>query len=238
MAREHQHLLHKATQTSLEYVSLLCTSILTSTYCGYNPADALTFVCCGEQTDWLAFSPSILHTYRQAYRLPTPSSYTHPHADIIFTSSRVALRSPTSVLARRRLRDLKHRRKAATLVNGHKHHHHSHQPQQQPQQQAERTSERLKAAQTGASENSRVHVSEIDPTSSSSSSSSSVPAPPLPLPQQPPVTRTPAPPRPRPQARRLHSRPQEKEQQECGPAEAQARERDKGRRSSRSRAWR
>jgi hypothetical protein len=56
-------------------------------------------------------SPSILHTYRTAYKLSTPSSYTHSHAELIYASSRTALRSPSAVLARQRLRDLKHQRR-------------------------------------------------------------------------------------------------------------------------------
>jgi hypothetical protein len=59
-------------------------------------------------------SPSILHTYRTAYKLSTPSSYTHPHAELTYNSSRIALRSPSAVLARRRLRDLKHKRRKST----------------------------------------------------------------------------------------------------------------------------
>src|ERR1700742_3195748 len=65
------------------------------------------------QTDWATLAPSILHTYRTAYRLATPSSYTFPHADLIYNSSRTALRAPSAVLARRRLRDLKHQRRKA-----------------------------------------------------------------------------------------------------------------------------
>ena len=63
------------------------------------------------QTDWLLFSPRTLHAYRQAYRLSASSAYTHPHADLIYKSSRVAKRSPSAVYARRKLRDLKHERR-------------------------------------------------------------------------------------------------------------------------------
>ena len=59
-------------------------------------------------------SPSLLHTYRTAYRLPTQSSHTHPHADLIYKSSPTALRAPSAVAARRKLRDLKHQRRKAT----------------------------------------------------------------------------------------------------------------------------
>lgn len=61
-------------------------------------------------------SPSHLHTYRTAFRLPTQSSYTHSHADLIFKQSQTALRSPSAVLARGRLRDLKHQRRKATQI--------------------------------------------------------------------------------------------------------------------------
>ena len=67
------------------------------------------------QTDWNTVSPLTLRTYRTAYRLPTLSSYTHDHADLIYNSSQTALRAPSAVLARRRLRDLKHQRRKATL---------------------------------------------------------------------------------------------------------------------------
>ncbi|RMZ79276.1 hypothetical protein DV737_g3508, partial [Chaetothyriales sp. CBS 132003] len=63
--------------------------------------------------DWTAVSVTVLHTYRTAYRLPTQSSHTHPHADLIYKSSRTALRSPSAVLARRKLHDLKHQRRKA-----------------------------------------------------------------------------------------------------------------------------
>jgi Sin3 binding region of histone deacetylase complex subunit SAP30 len=74
------------------------------------------------QTDWNTLPPSILRSYRNAYHLPTATAYINPHAELIYKSSRTALRAPSSVLARRRLRDLKHQRqKAAAATNGSSH---------------------------------------------------------------------------------------------------------------------
>ena len=77
---------------------------------------------------------STLHTYRHAHRLATPSAYIHPHADLIFASSRTGLRSPSSVAARRKLRDAKNqaRRKDGSSAGVSKH------------KDRERSSDRLK----------------------------------------------------------------------------------------------
>ncbi|KAK5052567.1 hypothetical protein LTR84_002432 [Exophiala bonariae] len=72
------------------------------------------------QADWTSTPNSVLRTYRIAYRLQAPSTFCHPHADIIHKSSSIALRSPSAVLARRRLREEKHRRRKVDLqqLNG------------------------------------------------------------------------------------------------------------------------
>lgn len=51
--------------------------------------------------------------------MPIPGSYTQPHADLLYKSSDVALRAPSAVLARRKLRDLKLHRKHLSQINGH-----------------------------------------------------------------------------------------------------------------------
>ncbi|KIW19777.1 hypothetical protein PV08_00352 [Exophiala spinifera] len=65
------------------------------------------------KTDWNTVPASILRTYRVAYRLPVPSTLNHPHADLTYKSSRVALRAPSAVQARRKLREQKHQRRNA-----------------------------------------------------------------------------------------------------------------------------
>lgn len=60
-----------------------------------------------------------LHTYRAAYKISTPASYTHPHANLIYNSSHIAKRSPSQVLARRKLKDLKSHRRKLAQTNGH-----------------------------------------------------------------------------------------------------------------------
>ena len=86
------------------------------------------------QMEWQTLPTSILHTYRHAHHLQTPSAYNNPHADLILASSRIGLRSPSSVTARRKLRDAKHhaRRKDAAAVEASKH------------KDRERSSDRLK----------------------------------------------------------------------------------------------
>ncbi|RMD40634.1 hypothetical protein DV735_g4500, partial [Chaetothyriales sp. CBS 134920] len=69
--------------------------------------------------DWTSVSVAVLHTYRTAHRLPTQSSHSHPHADLIYKSSRTALRSPSAVLVRQKLRDLKHQRRKAARQPAH-----------------------------------------------------------------------------------------------------------------------
>ncbi|KEF59729.1 uncharacterized protein A1O9_04575 [Exophiala aquamarina CBS 119918] len=63
------------------------------------------------RTDWISTPNAVLRTYRTAYRLHVPSTFSHPHADIIYNSSQTGLRAPSAVLARRRLREEKHRRR-------------------------------------------------------------------------------------------------------------------------------
>lgn len=53
-------------------------------------------------------STSILRTYRIAHRLSVPSAYNHPHAELTYTSSDIALRAPSIVQARRKLREQRH----------------------------------------------------------------------------------------------------------------------------------
>src|SRR5437762_14267253 len=84
--------------------------------------------------EWHTLPTSVLHTYRHAHRLQTPSAYINPHADIILASSRTGIRSPSSVTARRKRRDAKHnaRRKDAAALEASK------------QKDRERSSDRLK----------------------------------------------------------------------------------------------
>ena len=66
------------------------------------------------QVDWSHFPIHALHSYRSAYRLQIPSSYTQTHADILYNSCDLALQAPSQVLARRKAHDLKlYRRKQA-----------------------------------------------------------------------------------------------------------------------------
>ena len=54
---------------------------------------------------------SILRTYRIAHRLPVRAAFNHGHAELTYTSSELALRAPSAVQARRKLRDQKHQRR-------------------------------------------------------------------------------------------------------------------------------
>jgi hypothetical protein len=65
------------------------------------------------QTQWHTLPQSILHAYRHAYQLDSASAYTNPHADLILSSSRTGLRSPSSVLTRRKIREARRRRREA-----------------------------------------------------------------------------------------------------------------------------
>ncbi|EXJ90218.1 hypothetical protein A1O1_03317 [Capronia coronata CBS 617.96] len=60
------------------------------------------------RTEWNTMSTSILRTYRIAHRLSVPSAYNHPHAELTYTSSDIALRAPSVVQARRKLREQRH----------------------------------------------------------------------------------------------------------------------------------
>ncbi|RVX67291.1 hypothetical protein B0A52_09329 [Exophiala mesophila] len=70
--------------------------------------------------DWTSAPNTFLRTYRIAHRLPVASTFAHPHADIIYKSSHLALRSPSAVQARRKQHEQKRqKRKSATVqVNG------------------------------------------------------------------------------------------------------------------------
>jgi hypothetical protein len=68
------------------------------------------------RTSWATFPTPVLHAYVFTNRLNTPSSYTHPHAELLYKSSETALRAPSQVAARRRLRDLKAARRRDSAV--------------------------------------------------------------------------------------------------------------------------
>ncbi|EHY58874.1 hypothetical protein ABEF95_005549 [Exophiala dermatitidis] len=63
------------------------------------------------RTGWDTMSTSVLRTYRIAHRLSVPSTYNHPHADLIYTSSDIALRAPSAVQSRRKLREQRHQQR-------------------------------------------------------------------------------------------------------------------------------
>src|SRR2546423_9717321 len=86
------------------------------------------------QIQWHAFPATTLHSYRHAHHLQTPSAYNNPHVDLILASSQTGLRSPSSVVARRKIRDAKHRvrQKDAAAAESSKH------------KDRERSSDRLK----------------------------------------------------------------------------------------------
>jgi len=63
------------------------------------------------RTEWTTMPTSILRTYRIAHRLPVPAAFNHGHAELTYTSSELALRAPSAVQARRKLRDQKHQRR-------------------------------------------------------------------------------------------------------------------------------
>ena len=57
-----------------------------------------------------------LHSYRSAYRLQIPPSFTQSHADLLYKSCDLATRAPSQVLAKKKAHDLKiYRRKQAQL---------------------------------------------------------------------------------------------------------------------------
>ena len=82
------------------------------------------------QTQWQSFSPSTLHTYRHAHHLSAPSAYSNPHADLILSSCRTGLRSPSMVTARRKKRQAKLAARRESKLNG---------------KERERSSDRLKS---------------------------------------------------------------------------------------------
>ncbi|EXJ80640.1 hypothetical protein A1O3_06924 [Capronia epimyces CBS 606.96] len=63
------------------------------------------------RTEWNTMSTSVLRTYRIAHRLSVPSAFSHPLAELTYTSSDIALRAPSAVQSRRKLREQKHQRK-------------------------------------------------------------------------------------------------------------------------------
>ncbi|KAK5957233.1 hypothetical protein OHC33_001605 [Knufia fluminis] len=68
--------------------------------------------------DWSHLPTQALHSYRSAYRLQIPSSYTQSHAELLYSSCDLALRAPSQVLARRKAHDLKvYRRKQADQIS-------------------------------------------------------------------------------------------------------------------------
>ncbi|KAJ9654089.1 hypothetical protein H2198_006828 [Neophaeococcomyces mojaviensis] len=66
--------------------------------------------------DWASMPVHYLHSYRSAYRLQLPSSFTQSHAELLYKSCDIAFRAPSQVLARKKAHDLKsYRRKQAQL---------------------------------------------------------------------------------------------------------------------------
>lgn len=63
------------------------------------------------QTDWATMATPMLRSYRVAHRLPVPSAFNHPHAEITYVSSELARRAPSAVHARRKLRDQNNQRR-------------------------------------------------------------------------------------------------------------------------------
>lgn len=61
--------------------------------------------------EWSSLPIHALHSYRSAYRLQIPSSYPKPHAELLYKSCDIALRSPSQCLARKKAHDLKLYRK-------------------------------------------------------------------------------------------------------------------------------
>ena len=98
------------------------------------------------RTNWATFPTPVLHAYAFTNKLPTPIPYTYPHAELLYKSSETALRSPSQVAARRRLRDLKasRRKESASLLKG-----------KEAIKERERSSERLKQT----SETQSAHAS-------------------------------------------------------------------------------
>lgn len=71
------------------------------------------------RTTWTSFPTPVLYAYAYTHKLPTPTPYTHPHAELLYKSSNTALRSPSQVAARRKLRDIKAaRRRDSTVGTG------------------------------------------------------------------------------------------------------------------------
>lgn len=58
----------------------------------------------------------ILRTYRMAHRLPIPAAFNRPHAEMTYTSSEIAKRSPSAVYYRRKLREQHLQRRRARQV--------------------------------------------------------------------------------------------------------------------------
>ncbi|KAI1628258.1 hypothetical protein EDD37DRAFT_301818 [Exophiala viscosa] len=63
------------------------------------------------RTDWTTMPVPILRTYRIAHRLSVASAFNHPHAELTYTSSDLALRTPSAVYARRKMHEQKQQRR-------------------------------------------------------------------------------------------------------------------------------
>ncbi|KIV84302.1 hypothetical protein PV11_00090 [Exophiala sideris] len=74
------------------------------------------------RTDWATMPVPFLRTYRIAHRLSVASAFNHPHAELTYTSSDLALRTPSAVYARRKLHEQKQQRRKLqqTQQNGSK----------------------------------------------------------------------------------------------------------------------
>jgi hypothetical protein len=118
------------------------------------------------RTNWTSFPTPVLHAYAFTHRLPIPAPYTHPHAELLYKSSEVALRSPSQVAARRKLHDLKAARRRDSTVGS------SLLKGKETLKERERSSERLK--QVGENSNSVTAVPA--PTSSATSTQRQAPA--------------------------------------------------------------
>jgi len=66
---------------------------------------------------WASFEPSILHSYRQIYRLNTPSAYNEPYNQLILSRPGIGRLSPT--MARRKEQRRQANEQLATAVRKH-----------------------------------------------------------------------------------------------------------------------
>lgn len=63
------------------------------------------------QTEWTTMPTPILRSYRIAHRLSVPPAFNQPHAEVTYRSSEIALRAPSAVHYRRKLRGQQHHRR-------------------------------------------------------------------------------------------------------------------------------